>query len=647
MSEHLGEEDVVGEARLAALLYSVEQLDVAHVAHADERLARNLQRHALNGLHGQEPPVVLRHSEARHLVGGGVVVELQVAVQACALGHVDGLHAHVVQAEYLRSFEAHHKPLQLLLVDGEVARLDGEHAVARETKHLLHLRVPSHAVGVLLLKQELLGDELVHHDVGVLVHHRQLPARGREVKAADAGRVLDELDRELVVDEDLEDEPALEAHQQALSARGASHHLDVADDALKQPLALLAAVKGEELQLLLLAEDDVQGGDHQQVAVQALLDLGAHAVVHVESVVVRQLVDDDAVRELHRQPVLVHRNLLDVVPALYAHLLFCDEVLDDDVRHEVAVGVALLVQAVHGAEDELVHADGAVLAPHRHVVLLGPRLHAPNPGVALGHGGEARSLLGDEPHLPVCASDADVLAVAEVRHRAGVEAHLFVLANLDAGELVKAEGSVPAPDRQDVVWLVPRRVPAQRPYGRVALNQHLLDARFVPDADASIELPQCQVHAVIGPRQRHNLGADFVLGNRFLLRAPEPKIRGGGARQLLRHGVVLQALDGFVVAVLEDALRLVSPDDDGLVRPPRRKPFAVAAVGHGVHCLFVAFERVQQVPVHGVVHKHPTPHARHQLRPVWLESDVVTYALDTVAVRHFIRPCNDSTHISC
>ena len=35
--------------------------------------------------------------------------------------------------------------------------------------------------------------------------------------------------------------------------------------------------------------------------------------------------------------------------------------LDDDISHVVPVGVAILVQAVHGAKDELIEGYGAVI----------------------------------------------------------------------------------------------------------------------------------------------------------------------------------------------------------------------------------------------------------------------------------------------
>ena len=59
----------------------------------------------------------------------------------------------------------------------------------------------------------------------------------------------------------------------------------------------------------------------------------------------------------------------------------------------------------------LVHADGAVVAPHRHVVGVRPRRAAPDPVVSLGDGGEAHALLGPQRGLLVGAAHANVLAV--------------------------------------------------------------------------------------------------------------------------------------------------------------------------------------------------------------------------------------------
>lgn len=42
-------------------------------------------------------------------------------------------------------------------------------------------------------------------------------------------------------------------------------------------------------------------------------------------------------------------------------LLLSDEVLYDDVGHAVSVGIAVLIQAMNRAEDQLEEGDGAVL----------------------------------------------------------------------------------------------------------------------------------------------------------------------------------------------------------------------------------------------------------------------------------------------
>ena len=63
--------------------------------------------------------------------------------------------------------------------------------------------------------------------------------------------------------------------------------------------------------------------------------------------------------------MFVDGDFLDEVPALDSHFLVGDEVLDDDVSHVLPVGIALPVEAVHSAEDELVVGNGTVLATHR------------------------------------------------------------------------------------------------------------------------------------------------------------------------------------------------------------------------------------------------------------------------------------------
>ena len=55
-----------------------------------------------------------------------------------------------MEAEDLAALESDHEALQRLLVDREVARLDAQLIVARVAKHVLHVCVPRHTVGVAL-----------------------------------------------------------------------------------------------------------------------------------------------------------------------------------------------------------------------------------------------------------------------------------------------------------------------------------------------------------------------------------------------------------------------------------------------------------------------------------------------------------------
>eukprot|EP00965_Chrysotila_dentata_P168907 5577418-Pleurochrysis_carterae.AAC.1 len=70
-------------------------------------------------------------------------------------------------------------------------------------------------------------------------------------------------------------------------------------------------------------------------------------------------------------------------------------------------------------------------------------------------------------------------------------------------------------------------------------------------------------------------GVDLVLGDRLLLRRPEPEVCGGGGGERLRDWVVRERLDRVVVRVLQDALGLGRPDDDGLVGAARGEALAV------------------------------------------------------------------------
>lgn len=58
------------------------------------------------------------------------------------------------------------------------------------------------------------------------------------------------------------------------------------------------------------------------------------------------------------------RHLAAEGPCLPLTFLLGDQVLHDDVGHAIPVGVAVLVEPVDCAENQLVEGDGAILAAH-------------------------------------------------------------------------------------------------------------------------------------------------------------------------------------------------------------------------------------------------------------------------------------------
>lgn len=70
-------------------------------------------------------------------------------------------------------------------------------------------------------------------------------------------------------------------------------------------------------------------------------------VLHVVWVVRLNRVDDDLLWKLHRKPVLVDRDLFDVVTASNLDSRLGHEVLNDHISHQFAIRISFLVQAMH------------------------------------------------------------------------------------------------------------------------------------------------------------------------------------------------------------------------------------------------------------------------------------------------------------
>jgi hypothetical protein len=76
------------------------------------------------------------------------------------------------------------------------------------------------------------------------------------------------------------------------------------------------------------AGDELAAGENEQIAIKRSLNLRERDIVHVGIVFGRvELVDEDAVGQLHGDLVAVHGDFLDVVPALDPHLLLGHQVL--------------------------------------------------------------------------------------------------------------------------------------------------------------------------------------------------------------------------------------------------------------------------------------------------------------------------------
>mmetsp|Transcript_8216 Transcript_8216/g.37427 ORF Transcript_8216/g.37427 Transcript_8216/m.37427 type:complete len:324 (+) Transcript_8216:3489-4460(+) len=145
-----------GFALLQALLGVGHEVDVAHVTDPDEALARHLHVHPRVRRETEGHEVLIRHAEASHRVRAVVVLLLNVVPHAGRVGHVDGLHADVVQAVYPGRVESHGKPFEVLGVHGEVRRLYGYFPIPRVAEHVLVHAVPRHRVGTLALEYDTL-----------------------------------------------------------------------------------------------------------------------------------------------------------------------------------------------------------------------------------------------------------------------------------------------------------------------------------------------------------------------------------------------------------------------------------------------------------------------------------------------------------
>ena len=174
------------------------------------------------------------------------------SVQRCALGHIDSLHGDHIQTENFASSKAYDETLHLLAVNGVGPGLDAQRVVgARKTQHFFHFRVECYAVGVIFFKQQLFSFQLVHQTRILFVNHRQFTFGHGQIKASDTALdVATQQNWKWVVHEHLVNRTIFQANQHPFAAIGASNDFYVSNDRFHDPLSLLLARKGEQLQLL-------------------------------------------------------------------------------------------------------------------------------------------------------------------------------------------------------------------------------------------------------------------------------------------------------------------------------------------------------------------------------------------------------------
>mmetsp|Transcript_55144 Transcript_55144/g.167627 ORF Transcript_55144/g.167627 Transcript_55144/m.167627 type:complete len:338 (-) Transcript_55144:658-1671(-) len=326
-----------------------------------------------------------------------------------------------MQAEDLGALEAHDEALQLLHVRGEASCFDAQHVAATIRQHVLHLRVPCNAVRIGLLVQQRLRVQVVYKQIRRFVNHGQFLSPARQIQTPHRSGLLDERHRERIVDEDLHDVAIFQADEETFPSRSSADDLDIPDKRVKVPLPFQHALEGIQLQFPFLTQDDVVRRDDQQRAHELLLDLLDVLVVHIQRVVVGHFVNQHLVGKLYCQPVAIHRNLLDIILASDTHLLLRDEVLNDDVGHDIPVGVAVLVQAMDSREDDLVHHDSPIIATDDHVVLPRPHGHRPNPVLPFAEIAQEDAFPAPQLHLLVAPAQHEIVAVGKEIDAARVE----------------------------------------------------------------------------------------------------------------------------------------------------------------------------------------------------------------------------------
>lgn len=91
----------------------------------------------------------------------------------------------------------------------------------------------------------------------------------------------------------------------------------------------------------------------------------------------------------------------------------------------------------------------------------------------------------------------------------------------------------------------------------------------------------------------------------------------------MRNWIECKALNGITVAVLEQSLQFIRPNDDSLIGTTACKFLTVPRVVNTVYCILVPLKWLQQCAVHGAVDQDPVPTGYDQLGAIWVEAKIV------------------------
>lgn len=176
--------------------------------------------------------------------------------------------------------------------------------------------------------------------------------------------------------------------------------------------------------------------------------------------------------------------------------------LDDHVRHQLAIRVTVLIETMNCEELDIVHCDAPAVGTREYRLADGVNGGLPDPVLQLGYSAQQHAVFVPESQLLVAASHGHVFTSWEERDAARVEAEVFVVANLlvllAARDLVNRELLVPTSRNEEVVGsLELLRAKGHCPHCLLTLrDSHQLNSGLILNEDGAIDEADCKQLAI-------------------------------------------------------------------------------------------------------------------------------------------------------